>query len=133
MGIICGSNQLLSEAAYCPRCGNQGKGMRPETLQQMIQDNCLPKVLEGYQICLNTDCPVVYFGPEVFTKEELKVRVWFKETDSDVPVCYCKGVTTRDILDHIVQRGCCQNLQDIQKHTGANTGKECLIKNPAGT
>jgi hypothetical protein len=23
-------------------------------------------------------------------------------------------------------------LEDIQKHTGANTGKECLTKNPTG-
>jgi hypothetical protein len=28
---------------------------------------------------------------------------------------------------------CCDSLKDIQKHTGANTGKECLTQNPGGT
>ncbi|ABO49101.1 conserved hypothetical protein [Desulforamulus reducens MI-1] len=131
--MICGSKTLLSKAALCPKCGGRGKGMRSDTLRHMIQNHRIPKVLEGYQLCLNPDCSVVYFGSEVFTKEDLMTRVWFKETDPDVPVCYCKEVTTGDILEHIVQRGCCQNLQDIQNHTGANTGKECLTKNPAGT
>lgn len=48
-------------------------------------------------------------------------------------ICYCKNVTDAEILDHIVNRQCCHNLKDIQEHTGANTGHECLIKNPAGT
>jgi len=48
-------------------------------------------------------------------------------------VCYCKNVTEREIIEHIAVKKCCSNLDDIQHHTGANTGTECHIKTPAGT
>jgi len=49
------------------------------------------------------------------------------------PYMLLKGVTEADIIEHIAIRGCCRDIKDIQDHTGANTGKECLTKNPAGT
>lgn len=48
-------------------------------------------------------------------------------------VCYCKNVTEAEIVEHVAIRQCCTTLEDIQRHTGANTGAECHIKNPAGT
>lgn len=90
--------------------------------------------MEGFSLCLSKDCGVVYFGKQIFYKPDVKVKLWFKEEkDSSVPVCYCKGVAKEEIIDHIVIRRCCEDLKDIQEHTGANTGKECLAKNPAGT
>lgn len=87
----------------------------------------------NYSICLNRNCDVVYFTPNsLFRKDDLTVKVWFKEQTSPVTVCYCKNVTDTDIIDHIVHKKCCSNLKDIQAHTGANTGKECLTKNPTG-
>ncbi|EAX48740.1 conserved hypothetical protein [Thermosinus carboxydivorans Nor1] len=47
-------------------------------------------------------------------------------------VCYCKNVTEEEIIEHVAVRKCCSSLEDIQRHTGANTGAECHIKNPAG-
>lgn len=47
-------------------------------------------------------------------------------------VCYCKNVTEEEIIEHVAVRKCCSSLEDIQRHTGANTGTECHIKNPAG-
>ncbi len=67
----------------------------------------------------------------MYKKDNLTVKVWFKEKTSQVPVCYCKNVTEQDISDHILHK-CCNTLKDIQNHTGANTGKECLTKNPTG-
>ena len=40
--------------------------------------------------------------------------------------------TDTEILDHVAERQCCSNIEDIQAHTGANTGKDCLTKNPTG-
>jgi len=48
-------------------------------------------------------------------------------------VCYCKKVTEAEIIDHVAVQKCCSTIEDIQKHTGANTGSECHTKNPAGT
>ena len=47
-------------------------------------------------------------------------------------ICYCLNVTEEEILQHIAVAKCCSTLEDIQKHTSANTGHECSTKNPAG-
>lgn len=47
-------------------------------------------------------------------------------------VCYCKNVTEADIIEHVAVRKCCSTIEDIQTHTGANTGTQCHEKNPAG-
>lgn len=86
-----------------------------------------------YSICLNPDCSTVYFGPEsIFDTNDIAVKVWFKEKSSPVPICYCKDVTDDEIIRHVAVDKCCSSLAEIQKHTGANTGKECLVKNPTG-
>lgn len=130
---VCGSKPLDNQTARCPVCGEPGKNVRIETLQNIVKDFRLPSILDGYCLCLSDKCDVVYFGQQLFYKDDVKVKVWFKEDDSSVPVCYCSDVTEADIIEHVAKRGCCVDIQDIQKHTGANTGKECLTKNPAGT
>lgn len=47
-------------------------------------------------------------------------------------VCYCKNVTEAEVIEHVAIKKCCSTMEDIQKHTGANTGSECAIKNPSG-
>ena len=84
-------------------------------------------------MCLSPTCEVVYFGPAIFLKQDVKVRVWFKERDPSVPVCYCKSVSSSEIMAHVLDRGCCKDLADVQRHTGANTGRNCLTMNPGGT
>lgn len=42
------------------------------------------------------------------------------------------NVTEEEILYHVAEAQCCLTLEDIKRHTGANTGCECLTKNPAG-
>ena len=129
---VCGANPLDLQAELCPVCNKPGKKVRIETLQNIIKNDRLPSVLEGYCLCLSNKCNVIYFGQQVFYKDDVKVKIWFKEQDATVPVCYCKDVSEADIIKHIAN-GCCVDIQDIQEHTGANTGKECLTKNPAGT
>lgn len=47
-------------------------------------------------------------------------------------VCYCQNVSEEEIIDHVAYKKCCSTLEDIQQHTGANTGNQCRIKNPSG-
>lgn len=89
--------------------------------------------LNNYAICLSPNCEVVYFGPHIFQKADVKTPVWYKETDQSIPVCYCKSVSSAQIIEHVLHRGCCNSLSDIQNHTGANTGGNCLDMNPGGT
>ena len=53
--------------------------------------------------------------------------------DSSPIVCFCKNVTEAEIIKHIAINRCCLTIEDIQAHTGANTGNQCHSKNPAGT
>ncbi|MFZ5899126.1 MAG: (2Fe-2S)-binding protein [Bacillota bacterium] len=130
---VCGVNSLDGGAPCCPACGQCGKRVRPETVGNLLRDDRLPAELHGYALCLSPDCDVVYFGHRVFHKDDVKVRVWFKESDPAVPVCYCKHVTEAEITEHVAVRKCCKDINDIQEHTGANTGKRCVTENPAGT
>ena len=59
-------------------------------------------------------------------------KIRFKNVPSPVPICYCANVTDEEILYHVAVAKCCSSLDDIKKHTGANSGRECLTKNPAG-
>jgi bacterioferritin-associated ferredoxin len=133
MTEICGVKPLTQQVQPCSVCGEQGKKVRIETLKNLIKADRHPNTFEGYYLCTSNKCNVIYYGQQIFYKEDVKVKVWFKEEDLSVPVCYCKDVTKADIFEHVAVRGCCTNIEDIQKHTGANTGKECLTQNPAGT
>jgi len=131
--VVCGANSRDGNPPVCPVCHRPGKRVAPKTLAGILKSDRLPAALEGYGLCLSPECDAVYFGPRVFFKDDVRVRVWFKEDDPSVPVCYCRHVTAADILDHVAVRRCCDNLADIQQHTGANTGRDCLTMNPAGT
>lgn len=131
--VVCGACQLDWDSPHCPACNKPGKKIMPITFKNILKNDRLPNILENYCLCLSKDCDVVYFGQQFFLKDDVKVKVWFKENNPTVPICYCKGVTEADIIKHIIVRGCCNDIKDIQEHTGANTGKECLTKNPAGT
>lgn len=129
---VCGANLLDAGAARCPACGGPGKRVKLETVKSLLKDGYLPDEWADYCLCLSKDCDVVYFGRQVFYRDDVKVKVWFKENDPSVPVCYCRDVTTADIIEHVAVRKCCQDTKDIMEHTGANTGGECVTKNPAG-
>lgn len=125
---VCGVNPT------CPVCGKPGKKVQSETIKNIVKEEYLPTVKDCFSLCLSKDCRVVYFGNQVYYTSDVKVKVWFKEkNDPSVPVCYCKNVSKDEIYNHIAVRKCCEDLKNIQEHTGANTGRECLTKNPAGT
>ncbi len=129
---LIGANPFDLPAKRCPVCGKPGKPVKAETLQSIIKNEYLPVNLNGYCLCLSHACDVIYFGEQVIYKDGVNVQVWFKEDNPSVPVCYCRNVTEADIIEHIANLECCEDIQDIQNHTGANTGTACLTKNPAG-
>ena len=130
---ICGADALCrEEGGACPRCRRPGLPVKSVTVFSLAKEEKLPLPEGEYYLCVTPECPVAYYGePAVLEEKDLRVPVWFKEHEGPVPVCYCAGVTDAEILAHI-ERGCCSSLADIQKHTGANTGGQCLTKNPAG-
>ena len=89
---------------------------------------------DSYQICINSDCEVVYFNnPEsiIYSTSDLQVKVWFKDLDDDsVPVCYCSNLTRAEIKEAVINGY--TTPTEIRKYTGKTITGNCLIENPAG-
>lgn len=129
-----GKIKLGDNVPVCPSCRQPGQKVNLNTVRSLIKQALADQIMEDdYFICLSPACSTAYYtsAGSHFAKDDLNVPIWYKES-SPVPICYCKDVSDAEILDHIVNKQCCTNLEDIQAHTGANTGKECLSKNPTG-
>lgn len=132
--VISQKNRINAMVPLCPACNQPGQKMNWRTVRSLLKQEINRLVSEeDYFICLSQECTTSYYTKEgiSFNKDDLTVPIWFKE-ESPVPICYCKNVTDEEILDHVVNKQCCTNIEEIQAHTGANTGKECATKNPTG-
>lgn len=119
----------------CPACNKSGQKVRVETVRGLLKDELASNVLNApYYLCLNPTCEVAYFSLEsgrTFKQKDLKTPIWFKESANPVLACYCMHVTKDAVVDAVLNHGA-STLKEIQTMTGANTGKDCLVKNPAG-
>lgn len=125
-------NIINIEEPLCPLCSTSGQRVMLQTVKSLCPNSRVNE--DGhYFLCLSPYCAAAYFSTkgELIYKHALSVPIWFKE-NSPVPVCYCQDVTDEDIWEHVAVIRCCNSLEDIQAHTGANTGCQCNIKNPAG-
>lgn len=120
----------------CPKCGQEGQKVENITVKSLVVDGLDDQVgKEDYFLCTNPNCEIVYYNNDTgkkFLKENVKVRVWFKETEDPIPVCYCAGVTEKQIREEILVKKRAKNLKDIQQYTGAMTGGRCKYTNPTG-
>lgn len=118
----------------CPLCGLRGLLVPNVTVKNLVKPDVVNEILDNdYYICLNPPCSVVYFyqGKSVFTKEKIKVPVWFKEGAEPKYVCYCNKVTAEDIMSAVVKQGA-RDLKSIMEITGAMKEGKCLVNNPTG-
>ncbi len=118
----------------CPICNGIGQKVRKVTVNHQVQSGI---EIEGEQLflCKTPDCKVAYYsqdGKETILQDQLISKIWFKSVPPPVPICYCANVTEEEILYHVAVAKCCSSLNEIKKHTGANTERECLTKNPVG-
>lgn len=86
---------------------------------------------QGYYFCNDPKCDVVYFGEDGATikKSELRTKIYNKEKDNDLLVCYCFGVsqanakTNSKIKDFVVQQ---TKLGNCSCETSNPSGRCCL-------
>lgn len=86
-----------------------------------------------YYLCPTPTCEVVYFAPatgQVFAKGDLRVRVWFKETEEPLPICYCSNLTKQQIVQAV--RTGHKTIDAVRQATGALITGRCLTENPTG-
>ena len=84
-----------------------------------------------YYICTTPNCPVAYYGSQVFPQSELRVPIWYKHGADPKYICYCNQVTEEQIIEAVQARGA-RTLGDVVKLTGAMRNGRCLVKNPTG-
>lgn len=122
------------QSKVCPRNGRRGRAVRRSTVDSLLTDEARARLSNGPSLlCLDPDCPVVYFGPAgLCEKDDLGSRVGFKERTSPRPICYCFGHTIESIEEEIHRTGRSTILESIK--AGIKAGRcRCETKNPKGT
>lgn len=118
----------------CPICNSSGQKVRKITVEHQVKPG-VDVGEEQFFLCITSDCEAAYYSEDgniTINQDQLVNKIWLKNVPPPVPICYCANVTEEEILHHVAVAQCCSTFEDIKKHTGANTGCECLVKNPAG-
>ena len=130
--------------AECPASRTLSNKVLHETLDNLIvldKRHLISKEVQ-YYYCSEPDCPVVYIsnparhgsgGEEVpvFEKSDLSVKVFSKDNQEDVHVCYCFDWTRKRITDQIKTTGSSTAFIEVTEELKAGNC-ECEIKNPKG-
>ena len=128
------TNSKVTVIPACPVCNGIGQKVRKVTVEHQVR----PGVdIEGEQffLCRTPACEVAYYtedGKKTILQDQLVNKIWFKNVPPPILICYCANVKEEEILYHVAEEQCCSTLEDMKRHTGANTGCKCLTKNPAG-
>ncbi|MDD5615713.1 MAG: hypothetical protein PHH85_05875 [Candidatus Methanoperedens sp.] len=136
MKSCCDVKIKVSGNTSCKECGNKGKPVSEITLKSLVKEPVIETIesLDGFCFCETPTCGVVYFNNEqqaYLHKEDVKVRVGIKETESPIPVCYCFGWTQEKIFEQIKQQGKSTAVKEISAKVKAGEC-ECERKNPSG-
>jgi len=105
----------------CPACGSLAIEVELITVKSMLKDNLKAEVDNGkeWHICSGDKCEITYFSNnKKFSKNDIRVLVWYKEQTHEVPICYCSNLTEKEIFD-AVKKGC-KTIEDVQDYTNKN-------------
>ncbi len=119
----------------CPKCGSRSKQVESLTVKSLVRHLPFGMPPAQYYFCEAVDCDVVYFpsNPEapIFRRGDLLVRVGVKENSDAGLVCYCFGITRKDIGDEIRQTGKSTEPERIKAEV-QDGNCVCEDKNPSG-
>jgi len=119
----------------CPVSGTRSRQVDSLTVKSLVRHLPFGEPATQYYFCESPDCDVVYFPyrPDAppFHRGDLLVPVWPKDRGDDTPICYCFGVTSKQIREE---------HQDTSKPTVATRIRAevqagncaCEVKNPSG-
>jgi len=119
----------------CPLNGARSKRVQLVTVRSLVRKLPFEMPRTPYYFCDVPDCDVVYFPLDkrapIFHRGDLLGRVGAKETVDPVPVCYCFGVSSKDIEEEIRQTGHTTVAERIKAEVQAGNCA-CEVKNPSG-
>ncbi|GED32078.1 (2Fe-2S)-binding protein [Brevibacillus centrosporus] len=114
----------------CPSCHQSGKGVKVITLKSLLKPVSLAKLHPklSYSFCSSSHCDVVYYSElNTFRTQDLKVPVFQKDYGSEVPVCYCFGLS-RSSLNSVVKANPIDFIREQIKESRCG----CEVNNPQG-
>ena len=119
----------------CPVSRTRSKHVDALTVKSLVRHLPWGMLPTQYYFCESPDCDMVYFpsNPEAptFRRADLWVRVGVKEAEDPISVCYCFGITRKDIWDEIQQTGKSTVVERIKTEVKA-ANCACEVKNPSG-
>lgn len=119
----------------CRECGATGRRVLEETMESLLKPEALGRKLDvPYYFDRTPGCNVVYFSnaeASYFMKDDLRVRVGIKETESPIPICYCFGHTAESAREEILITGQSTVAASITAEVQAGNCS-CEVKNPSG-
>ncbi|MFQ5762720.1 MAG: cation transporter [Candidatus Bathyarchaeia archaeon] len=124
-----------AEQKYCKVCGQPGHRVLKVTVATHVAAEYWHLLTEGFRFSPTPDCPIMYYNNQAdvyFSKSDVKTRFGPKENNPPKPLCYCLNVLEEQIENEILEKQCCDSLEDIEAYTKAGTGKWCLTTNPSG-
>lgn len=129
------SEDRVNESLKCPVCHSMGQGVGRSAVEHLVKDeDRLQAADDEYRICLDESCGVVYYSLEkgiIFTKDQVRVPIWFKEGAYPRYACYCSQVTEDQVIDAVIRQGA-RTVRDVNRLTGAMKNSNCKEKNPLG-
>ena len=117
----------------CPSCGGLGIEVGSITVKSLLKDDLKSEIEIGekWYICSSENCDTVYFSNgKNYSKDDVRVLIWFKEHTDEVPICYCSNLTEKEIFNAI--KDGCKTIDDVQGYTGKNITGKCKTENPLG-
>jgi CopZ-like zinc binding protein len=119
----------------CPVSGTRSKQVDLLTVKSLVRHLEFAMPAAQYYFCTAAGCNVVYFpsNPEApsFSRSDLLVRVGAKESDEEATVCYCFGISRRDIREEVEAAGRSSVAEKIKAEIQAGRCA-CEVKNPSG-
>ncbi len=119
----------------CPASGTKSKQVDALTVKALVRHLPFGLGRVQYYFCEAPDCDVIYFpfhphAPR-FHRGDLLIRVGVKEKSDPIPLCYCFGITRKDVRDEIERGGKSTVAERIKAEVKAGNCA-CEVKNPSG-
>ena len=121
------------EESSCPVCKTLGQRVKRVTVEHLVLESLTELVRDSdYYLCMNEECNIVYYNNETrFSKQQVKVPIWFKNGANPKYACYCSKVTEEEVINAVVNDRA-DDMKEVLRITGAMKGAQCEKNNPLG-
>lgn len=121
----------------CPACGTKGKAVKPITIESLVIEQARLRVgrPDGFRFCAEPSCEVAYYHADTgarIAKDEVRVRIGQKVTESPRPICYCFQHTIEEIDAEVLATGASRVAVDITAKCRQGLDR-CEETNPQGS